>query len=57
MSIRRGRSVTALLTTAVMLTGCSAIDWERSGQLLLGSLCEAASHCSYDGDGDPYTRW
>ena len=41
---------------ALLLSGCSSIDWEHSGQLLLDSLCDSSSHCSYDGDGDPYTR-
>ncbi|MGY8996480.1 MAG: hypothetical protein ACKVH7_08575 [Alphaproteobacteria bacterium] len=41
---------------ALLLAGCSSFDWERSGQLWLGSLCDSSSHCSNDSDGDPYTR-
>ena len=41
---------------ALLLAGCSSFDWERSGQLWLGSLCDSSSHCSNYSDGDPYTR-
>jgi len=47
----------ALACAGLLLSACESIDWERTGQLWLGSLCDAASECSYDGDGDPYTRW
>lgn len=54
----RMRRVPLALTfaAALLVSGCSSIDWERTGQLWLGSLCDSSSHCSYDGDGDPYTR-
>ena len=48
----RFMAVTAL---ALMLSGCLTIDWEKTGQLWLGSLCDGYSKCSYDADGDPYT--
>jgi hypothetical protein len=47
-----------LMAGGLALAGCSVIDWERTGQLWLGAACDAASqHCSWDADGDPYTRW
>ncbi len=54
----RMRRVPLALTfaAALLVSGCSSIDWERTGQLWLGSLCDSSSHCSYDGDGEPYTR-
>lgn len=47
----------SLLAAALLLSACVEIDWHRTGQLWLGSLCDGVSQCSYDGDGDPYTRW
>lgn len=58
--MRRLRRLTvAMLLPALapLLSACVEIDWERTGQLWLGSLCDGVSHCSYDADGDPYTRW
>ena len=46
-----------LLAAALLLSACVEIDWHRTGQLWLGSLCDGVSHCSYYADGDPYTRW
>jgi hypothetical protein len=45
----------ALLALAGSLSGCMTIDWQKTGELWLGSLCDSWSHCSYDADGDPYT--
>tara|TARA_B100000676_G_scaffold312211_1_gene385324 strand:+ start:3382 stop:3546 length:165 start_codon:yes stop_codon:yes gene_type:complete len=47
----------AVVLAGLLLSGCASIDWQRTGQAWLGSLCDAASECSYDADGDPYTRW
>jgi hypothetical protein len=46
-------AVIAAVTLA--LSGCLEIDWETTGQMWLGALCDGVSHCSYDADGDPYT--
>lgn len=57
MTLARLRTATILLATALVLSACIEIDWKRTGQLWLGSLCDGASQCSYDADGDPMTRW
>ena len=57
MRLRRAHPAAFLLLAAGLLAGCAEIDWHRTGQLWLGSLCDGVSQCSYDGDGDPYTRW
>ncbi len=56
MSRRHILTLSLTFSAALLLSGCSSIDWERTGQMWLGSLCDFSSHCSYDGDGDPYTR-
>ena len=51
------RAPVVLLAAALLLSACVEIDWQRTGQLWLGSLCDGVSQCSYDADGDPMTRW
>jgi hypothetical protein len=56
MSRQRLSTLVLTFSAALLLSSCASVDWKKSGQMWLGSLCDSSSHCSYDGDGDPYTR-
>ena len=53
---RRGRRL-LVVALALSLAGCGSweVDWQKTGQLWIGALCDGVSKCSYDADGDPYT--
>jgi len=55
----RLRLFALVLLGLLPLSACAdwEIDWTKTGQLWLGALCDEASQCSYDADGDPMTRW
>lgn len=56
MSRQRLSTLVLTFSAALLLSSCASVDWKKSGQMWLGSLCDSSGHCSYDGDGDPYTR-
>jgi hypothetical protein len=59
--LRRHLPLALAFAATLALSACAGsdgiIDWHRTAQLWAGSLCDAVSQCTWDADGDPYTRW
>ncbi len=46
----------AVVVACLALAGCGwTVDWQKTGELWIGALCDGVSKCTYDADGDPYT--
>lgn len=54
--MKRAPRLVVAVVMGLSLTACSwTVDWQKTGELWIGALCDGISKCSYDADGDPYT--
>ncbi len=54
--MKRLSRLAVAVVLCLSLAGCGwSVDWQKTGELWIGALCDGVSKCSYDADGDPYT--